>query len=153
MRAVGLILLKLKFLTKVMTKTPQWKKSHVLENSWMVSDQMRLLKKRSMIFNVMTLRKRRSLPTAHDHFYQTSPQIVSGHSIGKSPMYPNINSCAQSIKERQLPECSTRDFNTKSCSAKNWIYQESLKDNRSPPQYKPTQGVGIHVLNRITNLN
>lgn len=74
-----------------------------------------------MIFNVMTLRKRRSLPTAHDHFYQTSPQIVSGHSICKSPMYPNIDSCAQSIKERQLPECSTRvrDFNTKSCSAKN----------------------------------
>lgn len=81
-----------------------------------------------MIFNVMILRKRRSLPTAHDHFDQTSPQIVSGRSIGKSPMYPNIESCAQSIEERQLPECSTRDLNTKSCSAKNCIHSQR-KDN------------------------
>lgn len=93
----------------------------------MVSDQIRLSKKRAMFLKV-PLRKLRSFPIAPDHFYQTSPEIVSGHSIDKSLMYPNIDSCAQSIEERQLPECSTRDLNTKSCSDKNCIHSQR-KDN------------------------
>lgn len=80
-----------------------------------------------MFLNV-PLRKLRSLPSAPDHFYQTFSELVPGHPIDKSLMYPNIDSCAQSIEERQLPECSTRDLNTKSCPDKNCIHSQR-KDN------------------------
>lgn len=99
----------------------------------MVSDQMRLFKRRSTLINPMALIEQHSLRLriASEHFYlrhQTSPQIVSGHSISKSPLCSTIDSCALSIVEGQLPECSTRDLNTKSCSAKNRIYSQR-KDN------------------------
>lgn len=80
-----------------------------------------------MFLNV-PLRKLRSLPIVPDHFYQTFSEMVPGHPIDKSLMYPNIDSCAQSIEERQLPECSTRDLTTKSCSDKNCIHSRR-KDN------------------------
>lgn len=105
-------------------KNPTVKKSRVHENSAIVSEQMRLIKrKRSTLFNQMTLFEQNRI--ASKQFYrrhQRSPQI------GKSPMYPNTDSCAQSIVKRQLPECSTRDLNTKSCPDKNCIHSQR-KDN------------------------
>lgn len=99
------------------------KKSRVHENSAMVCNQMRLIKRKtSTLFNQMTLFKQNLI--AYEHFYrphQTSTQI------GKNPMYSNTDSCAQSIVKRQ-PECSTRGLNTKSCPAKNCIHSQR-KDN------------------------
>lgn len=113
-------------------KNPTVKKSHVYENSAMVSDQKRSLKKKGApLFNPMTLLNQDLLGLRAEHFYhclQKSPEIVSGHPLGNNPMYSDIDSCAQSIVKGQQAECSTRDFNTQSCSAKNCIHSQR-KDN------------------------
>lgn len=63
----------------------------------------------------MTLLDQDLVSFTSEHFYrchQTSPEIVSGHPLGNSPMYSNIDSCAQSIVKGQQAEYSTRDLNT-----------------------------------------
>lgn len=107
-------------------KNPTVKKSHVHENLAMVSDQRKFFKREKSLFPHFG----HVLRFASKHSYrrhQTS-QIVSKPSLAKSPMYSNIDSCAQSIAEGQQAERSTRDLNTQSCSAKNCIHSQR-KDN------------------------
>lgn len=78
----------------------------------MVSDQMRRIEREKLRIasnlNEILGQYRISLAKGEHHFYsrhQTSPQIVSGHSLGKSPMYSNIDSC-QIQKEREHKQMS-----------------------------------------------
>lgn len=77
-------------------ENPTVKESHVHETLAMVSDQMgRVASNLNEISHPF-------------HFYsrhQTSPQIVSGHPLGKIPMYSNIDSC-QIQKEREHKQMS-----------------------------------------------
>lgn len=69
----------------------------------------------------MTLLDQDLLSFTSGHFYrchQKSPEIVSGHPLGNNPMYLDTDSSAQSIVKGQQAECSTRDLNTQSCSAR-----------------------------------
>lgn len=95
---------EVKILYKGDDKNPTVKKSHVHETSAMVSDQMRRIKREKLriasnlneILHPSDGQYRISLAKGEHHFHsrhQTSPQIVSGHSLGKIPMYSNIDSC------------------------------------------------------------
>lgn len=108
-------------------KNPTVKKSHVHENLAMVSDQRKFFKQEKSLFPRFGQHFLRFASKNSYRRHQTS-QIVSGPSLAKSPVYSNIDSCAQSIAEGQQAKRSTRDLNTQSCSAKNCIHSQR-KDN------------------------
>lgn len=107
---------EVKILYKGDDKNPTVKKPHIHETSAMVSDQMRRIKREKLriasnlneISHPSEGQYRISLSKCVHPFYsrhQTSPQIVSGHSLGKSPMYSKIDSC-QIQKEREHKQMS-----------------------------------------------
>lgn len=70
---------------------------------WSVIERDPSKKTRAPFFNPMTLLDQDVLSFTSGHFYrfhQTSPEIVSGHPLCNSPMYSDIDSCAQSISAK-----------------------------------------------------